>query len=293
MDITPLHDHRCLLGESPLWVPDEQALYCVDIPSKETLRFGPNGSLQRWAQDSEPSSLALSEGGGLLVSRRDGLFSFDPTNGATKPLASPPYNPAYQRFNDGKAGPDGAWWVGTLDDAREPHAGLFRCNAAGLAQVADGISVSNGLAWSPDARWMYWSDTKAHAIYRFPFNNGQLGQRELWARFPSRDPEQPLDRYAGRPDGAAVDVQGCYWVAMFEGQRLLRLAPSGEILKSLHLPVRCPTMLCFGGADLQTLFITTAREKRPAEELAAQPFAGAVLTHRVEVAGLPALEVAW
>jgi sugar lactone lactonase YvrE len=110
----------------------------------------------------------------------------------------------------------------------------------------------------------------------------------LFAQFPKKQPGQDLATYGGRPDGAAVDVEGHYWVAMFEGQRLLRFSPDGSLRQAFALPVRCPTMPCFGGHDLRTLYITTARENRPEAELAAQPLAGCVLTMRVDVPGLPA-----
>ena len=109
----------------------------------------------------------------------------------------------------------------------------------------------------------------------------------MFARFPLKQAGQPLESYGGRPDGAAVDAEGCYWVAMFEGQRLLRLSPSGETVRELALPVRCATMPCFGGADLKTIYVTTARDKRPESELAAQPAAGCVLAFEVDVPGLP------
>jgi sugar lactone lactonase YvrE len=107
------------------------------------------------------------------------------------------------------------------------------------------------------------------------------------ARFEPRAVDEPLARYGGRPDGAAVDVEGAYWVAMFEGQRVLRLSSAGRVLEELRLPVRCPTMVCFGDDDLRTLYVTTARDKRPADELAVQPWAGQVLRLRVNVPGLP------
>ncbi len=159
-----------------------------------------------------------------------------------------------------------------------------------MTRQAAGITVSNGLAWSPDGRTMYWSDTKAHTVYAFDVDaaSGELGPRRVFASFTPKVAGASLDGYGGRPDGAAVDVEGCYWVAMFEGQRLLRLAPDGALLREVRLPVRCPTMPCFGGADLKTLYITTARENRPAAELAAQPLAGCVLSLRVDVPGLPA-----
>ena len=117
--------------------------------------------------------------------------------------------------------------------------------------------------------------------------DGSLSRQRLFAQFAPKQPGQDLDDYGGRPDGAAVDSEGAYWCAMFEGQRLLRLSPAGDLLREVRLPVRCATMPCFGDADLKTLYVTTARENRPAAELAAQPLAGRVLRLRVEVPGLP------
>lgn len=290
-DIQPLGDHRCLLGESPLWHPDEQQLYCVDIPGRQLLRWAPGASQPDvFAQDAEPGCIAARVGGGLVVARRDGLWALDTRSGQTTLLAGPPYDPSRQRYNDGKPDAAGRWWIGALSDAREPEAALYRITAAGAEAQLGGIVTSNGLAWSPDGSWLYRSDTKAHTIWRHPFDlqAGTLGEGQVFASFAPRAADQPLQTYGGRPDGAAVDASGAYWVAMFEGARLLRYAASGELLEDIALPVRCPTMPAFGGADLRTLFITTARDKRPAEELAREPWAGAVLMLRVAVPGLPA-----
>ncbi|MCU7371240.1 SMP-30/gluconolactonase/LRE family protein [Paucibacter sp. O1-1] len=156
--------------------------------------------------------------------------------------------------------------------------------------MAEGITASNGLAFSPDGRTLLWADTKAHAVSAFDVDghDGSLSNRRVWRQFALRDTARPITEYGGRPDGAAMDSAGGYWLALFEGQRLLRLDPQGHTLAELPLPVRCPTMPCFGGADLRTLYITSSREKRPADELAAQPLAGGVLQMRVEVPGLPA-----
>jgi sugar lactone lactonase YvrE len=137
---------------------------------------------------------------------------------------------------------------------------------------------------------MYWADTKAHTVHAFDFERagGAITNKRVFASFPFRAPDQDLASYGGRPDGAAVDAEGHYWIAMFEGARLLRFAPDGSVSREVRLPVRCPTMPCFGRADLRTLYITTAREKRPADELAREPLAGCVLQVRVEVPGLPA-----
>ena len=290
-DITALPVAPSLLGESPLWHADEQRLYWVDIPGLQLHRFDPaTGRHDEWHLPSEPACCVPLLGGGLLLAMRDGLWRFDPATGQRQRVASPPYDPAHQRFNDGKADAQGRFWVGTLDDRRLPEAALYRLAGGALVRVAEGITVSNGLAFSPDGRTLYWADTKAHLVQAFDFDgdDGSLSRRRVFQQFSPRVDGEPLSAYGGRPDGAAVDAEGAYWVAMFEGQRLLRFAPDGRLLAELPLPVRCPTMPCFGGADLKTLYITTARDKRPAAELAAQPLAGCVLQLRVDVPGLPA-----
>ena len=279
------------LGESPFWHPDEAALYWCDIPGRALHRWHAGRAEHRqWAFDTEPGCVAPVPGGALLLGMRDGLFHFDPVSGARTRLAPPPYNAAEERFNDGKADPQGHFWAGTIYEPRTaPRAALYRWAGGTLARVAGDITTSNGLAWSPDGRTLYWTDTKAHVVRAFDADplDGSLSRGREFARFAPRAEGQPLDTYGGRPDGAAVDIEGGYWVAMFEGQRLLRLGPDGAVTRELRLPVRCPTMPCFGGADGRTLFITTARQGRPAEELAAQPLAGCVLALRVEVPGLP------
>ena len=280
-----------LLGESPFWHPTEQALYYCDIPGRALQRFDPaTGELAHWDFDTEVASAAPLLGGQLLLAMRDGLWRFDPASGARRRLADPPYEPAKERFNDGKCDPQGRFWVGTIYEPRDAAlASLHRYAHGKLERQCGGITVSNGLAWSPNGRTMYWSDTKAHTVYAFDFDplNGEISHRREFASFPVKQSGQPLESYGGRPDGAAVDAEGCYWVAMFEGQRILRLSPDGELLREVLLPVRCATMPCFGGPDLKTLYITTARENRPRTELIEQPYAGCVLALDVDVPGLP------
>ena len=152
------------------------------------------------------------------------------------------------------------------------------------------MANSNGLAWSPDGHTMYWTDTKLSTVFAFDFDPqaGNLSRRRVFASFPPKQDGGRWTTYGGRPDGGAVDSEGCYWAACFEGQRLARFAPDGDLLQSVALPVRCPTMPCFGGDDLRTLYVTTSREKRPEAELAAQPWAGpgaAVPRRRAGAAG--------
>lgn len=289
IDALPVPPSR--LGESPLWQCEEQALYWCDIPGRCLHRFHPATSAHRaWSLDTEPGCCAPLPGGALLLAMRDGLWRFDTATGERTRLAQAPYDGALERFNDGRADPQGRLWVGTIYEPRKPAlAALYRWDQGRLERMAAGITVSNGLAFSPDGRTMYWSDTTAHQIYAFDFdgNDGSLSRRRVFAEFAQRQSGQSLDDYGGRPDGAAVDTEGAYWVAMYEGQRVLRLGSDGSVLQEIPLPVRCPTMPCFGGPDMKTLYITTACDKRPPEELAAQPLAGRVLSLRVSVPGLP------
>lgn len=280
-----------LLGESPFWHPDEAALYWCDIPGKALRRWHPGSAQHRsWSFDSEPGCAAPLPGGDLLLALRDGLFRFSPHTGERRRLAPPPYDPKLERFNDGKADPQGRLWVGTIYEPRTPAAAaLYRWAGGRLQRMAGEVTVSNGLAFSPDGRTVYWADTPQHRVMAYDFEpvEGLLLRPRVFQQFEKKQPGQDLSLYGGRPDGAAVDAEGAYWCAMFEGQRLLRIAPDGAVLQTLALPVRCPTMPCFGGPDLRTLYVTTARDKRPADELAAQPWAGGVLHTRVDVPGLP------
>ena len=169
------------LGESPLWSVAEQCLYYVDIPEHQVLRLDPaSGEVKSWQLDSEPGCIAFIDGGGLLVAQRNGLWRLDTATGACSLLAAAPYDSSKQRFNDGKPDAQGRFWVGTIDDSRAREAALY-CYAGGqITRRAGGIVTSNGLAWSPDQRRMYWSDTKAHEIYMLDFDaaTGRIGERE-------------------------------------------------------------------------------------------------------------------
>lgn len=289
------------LGESPFWHPREQALYCCDIEARQVWRLQPPAAgsdgawtPRHWQFGTEVGCVVPARDGGLVLARRDGLWHLDTASGAQRELAPMPYDPAEFRFNDGRCDAQGRLWVGSLVDSRRaPLAALYCYDRGRLQQMADGITVSNGLAFSPDGAAMYWADTTSHTVFAFDCDpaSGRIANRRVLARFELRG-DRPLSQYGGRPDGAAVDAEGCYWVAMYEGARVLRLSPAGEILSELRLPVRCPTMPCFGGPDLRTLFIATGRHKRPPDELAAQPLAGCVLAVRVEVPGLPAADCA-
>ena len=291
------------LGESPFWHPDEQMLYWVDIPSRAIRRANVHGGgAESWGMPMEPGCIAPARSGGLVIALRDGIYRARTWGGPLERLQHFTHDVATTRFNDGKADPQGRFWAGTMYEPRDQRlAALFSIdcrphNGMGGKPVVqrqlDNAVIANGLAWSPDTRTLYWSDTPQHAIHAWDWDaqSNQLGEKaRLFHRYaPKPAVWQPDDAgYGGRPDGAAVDVQGNYWCAMFEGARLVKLAPDGELLQELPLPVRCPTMPCFGGEDLRTLYVTSASHKRPAKELEEMPMSGHVIWTRVDVPGLP------
>jgi sugar lactone lactonase YvrE len=234
--------------------------------------------------------------GGLLLALRSGIWRFDPASGERRLLARPRYDPADERYHDGRADALGRLWCGTAREPHQPAAAALYCIARGrTARRLGGMTASSGLAFSPDGRTLYRADSPSHSVFALDFDPGanELSRQRVFAQFPQRLPDQPLAGYGGRPDGAAVDSHGNYWLAMYEGARLLCLAPDGQVVQDVALPVRCPTMPCFGGPDLRTLYVTSVRAGRPAAELAREPLAGCVLSMRVDVPGLPANYARW
>jgi sugar lactone lactonase YvrE len=282
------YDAPMAVGECPLWNPAEACLYWVDIDGFAVHRLDPaSGAHRSWRMDSEPSALALHAGGGLAVACRSGFVHLDTASGAVTPIAPAPYDSATSRFNDGRADAAGRFWAGTLYEPRNQQAAeMFRLERGTVQRVwSGGMTNSNGLAFSPDARTLYHADTASHRIDRYDFDaaTGTVSNQRPFQRFSA---DKAASDYGGRPDGAAVDSEGAYWCAMFEGGRLLRFAPDGTLLREVKLPLRCPTMVAFGGADLRTLYITSASHKRAPAELAQYPLTGRVLSMRVDAAGL-------
>ena len=169
------------------------------------------------------------------------------------------------RFNDGRVDPAGRFLAGTIDEPKDGgKAHLYRYDRRGLATLAGGLLTSNGVAFSPDGRTLYHSDTPTFTVWRYAYDpaTGEATDKTLFVRL------EPTETDRGRPDGAAVDAEGCYWTALFEGGRIQRYAPDGRLLAEYAVPARCPTMVCFGGPDLKTLYVTSARTGRSESELA-------------------------
>ena len=307
---------RAGLAESPLWDAQRQAWFWMDIDQHQihqhTIRADNDATHRVWQLPLDMrydiGAVALADNGDLMLALRAGIASFNPDE-APKNISPEiripaPYDTSTTRFNDGGVDAQGRWWIGSLY-APKTYAGahLF-CLEHGvlkpiLGELANiepyknwGITTANGWAMSPDGTTMYHADTQAHTVYRYDFDartpvETALSNRTVFFQTAdTRGTNAPLTTYEGRPDGAAVDSEGNYWLALYEGGQIVKIAPNGDILQKIPLPAKAPTMLCFGGADLKTLIITTAGN-RPESELADYPANGHTLKMQVPVAGAP------
>ena len=286
-EFTTVHPTPMLVGESPLWHAAERSIYWVDIGGYTVHRNHPlTGEHREWLMPSEPSALAIHPHGGLLVATRNGIVHLDTASAEVTMVAPAPYDTAIIRFNDGRVDPAGRFWIGTMYEPRDQQLAAMYCLEKGKLGLkwSGAMTVSNGLAFSPDQRMMYHADTTSHRVdrYQFDVETGAVAHPQLFQKFST---DKAASTYGGRPDGAAVDSEGAYWCAMIEGARLLRFSPEGDLLREVKLPVRCPSMMAFGGDDLKTLYITTISHGRSREERDQYPLTGCVLAMQVDVAG--------
>jgi sugar lactone lactonase YvrE len=278
-------DIRASLGECPLWSIAENALYWVDITAPSLNRFEPmTGRNIAMPMPASIGSFAFRARGGFVVALRDGIWLADSTGRLERKVAAAPYDSPNHRFNDGRCDPQGRFVVGTMNENRDaPDAGLYRLDAAfRLTQLFGGITISNGLAWSPDGRTMYHADTPTHTVRAYDYDAASASEAPLHGR--------GFAQWSGetdRPDGAAVDRAGNYWVAFYRGGRVLQLSPRGELTAAFPVPAMCPTMCAFGGEDLRTLYVTSARQLRDDDELARLPQSGGIFSMRVDIPGMP------
>lgn len=282
-------DARNATGESPVWSTAQQALYWVDIPAKRLHRWCPaDGKSQSWQTSQMLACIAQAGNGSWVAAMENGLFAITPhADGSldSRLLASVTHALPEMRFNDGRCDRQGRFWAGTMlmnMAAGAPVGAMYRYSAGQVEPLKaqlDGFIVPNGLAFSPDGKTMYLSDSHPDV-------------QKIWAFDYDTDTGIPHDRrlfvdmteHPGRPDGAAVDADGCYWICGNDAGLIHRFTPDGKLDRSLSVPVKKPAMCAFGGADLDTLFVTSIR---PMGDTSDQPLAGGVFALSPGVKGLP------
>ena len=289
------------VGESPVWRAAEQALYWVDIPAQKIVRLRlESGERSEWLLPEKVACIAFDRRGNVLAGCETGLFAVtlsdasaplatqaEPVKVSGRKLAAPVFPFGDMRFNDGRCDRQGRFWAGTMVQdmaAANPAGALYRFDADGVlsAPVVDGLITQNGLGWSPDGSTMYLSDSHPlrRQIWAFDYDveTGEPRNRRVFA---------DLNHYVGRPDGAAVDAGGCYWICANDAGALLRFTPQGKLDRQINVPAIKPAMCAFGGRDLDTLFVTSIRPAAGATE-----HDGHLFAVRPGVTGLPEPEFA-
>lgn len=269
------------LGECPRWDEKAQVLYWADINSFKLHRFDPaTGKNDSLTFKEEVGCFSLRKDKGFVLAMRTGFYFLDGWNTELRAIADPEADLNHNRFNDGRCDAEGRFIAGSYYPPKDRDgANLWSLGYdLSVQKLAEGLLTSNGAAFSPDNKTFYLSDTPKHVIYRYDYDihAGTIANGRVFHQFPHGQ---------GRPDGAAVDSEGCYWTALYEGARVVKLNPAGEIIEEIPVPAMCPTMVAFGGADLKTLFITTVGN-RPEAERKEYPLSGSLFKVKVDVAGL-------
>ncbi len=270
------------LGEGPVWVARESALWFVDIKARSVHRFDPTTREHRaWAAPSQIGWVLPADDGAFLAGLQQGVARFDPASGAFDLIATPETDRPGNRLNDATVDAAGRVWFGSMDDGETEATGrlyvleLGRVRDSGLAPVV----ITNGPAVSPDGRTLYHTDTLGRTIHAVPLRaDGTLGEPRVFAQIDAAD---------GWPDGCTVDSEGGLWTGLWGGWRARRYAPDGGIEREVRFPCANVTKIAFGGADLRTAYATTARKGLDPAALTGQPSAGDLFAFDPGVAGLP------
>lgn len=270
------------LGEGPVWVERDQALWFVDIKKHQIHRYDPaSGAKDSWDAPEQVGFIMPAERGGFVAGLQSGLFHFDEKSGAFERIVEVEPDKPDNRLNDGVVDPKGRLWFGTMDNGEKAKNGAFYCFADGEVKHTglDGIAITNGPAVSPDGRILYFVDTLKGTIEAADIgDDGTLAERRPFARIEPKD---------GHPDGPTIDSNGYLWISLYAGWQALRYAPSGELVEHVRFPVANITKIAFGGIGLRTAYATTARQLLKPEDIAEQPQIGDLFEFRVDVPGVP------
>ena len=275
------------LGEGPVWVERDRALWFTDIKSRKIHRFDPRtGDKDSWSAPEQVGFILPAEGGGFVAGLESGLHRFDPTDGAFELIVEVEPDLPDNRLNDGVVDPAGRIWFGTMDNRERAKNGAFYCFDRGELKRTHltGIAITNGPAISPDGGRLYWVDTLAGTLSVCEIGaHGELGpSRELFYILPAE----------GHPDGPTVDAEGCIWISLYSGWEARRYSPDGKLLERVRFPVSNITKLAFGGPDLRSAFATTARHLLRPDALDEQPLAGGLFEFDAGVTGVASPQAA-
>jgi sugar lactone lactonase YvrE len=274
------------LGEGPIWVERDQALWFTDIKKRKIHRLDPaTDERTSWDAPELVGFVLPAAGEGFVAGLQSGLHHFDSRTGGFRPIAEVEPDLPANRLNDATVDPSGRLWFGTMDNEEKAPAGaIYRLADNGRIEHAGGeCCITNGPAVSPDGRTLYHVDTLGKVIYAADIDEeGRLGDRRLFCTIGEED---------GHPDGPSVDAEGCLWIGLYGGWAARRYSPAGELLQTVRFPVANVTKIALGGADRRTAFATTARQGLTGEALAAQPGAGNLFAFRVSAPGVPGIEV--
>ena len=288
IEIDCVIDSRSLLGEATCWDDAEKVLWWVDIWAPAINRFDPATGVNRsWPAPEYLGTISVRAKGGLVVTMVSGFYFFDPETGRFEAIADPESEIADSRFNDGKTDRQGRFWSGSMFEAPDkPPArigALWRLDQdLTLHKIIDGIGCANGLAWSPDSRTMYFTDSHENVVRAYDFDpvSGDVENRRVFI---------DLSDEGFIVDGATVDADGNYWMTIPFNSKLRAYDPAGRMITNIDMPADTPTCCEFGGPDLDTLFVTSATLRRGPEDLVDQPNAGGVFAIRgLGAKGIPA-----
>ena len=285
VDITCVVDARAELGEGTLWDPEAQVLWWIDIWSKRIYRFDPKtGENRQWDAPDYLGCLGLRAKGGLVLTMATGFHFFDPETGAFEAIADPESDMPQTRFNDGKPDRQGRFWSGSMFEVPgqpiEFIGSLYRMDKDGsVHRMIEGVGCSNGLAWSPDSRTMYFSDSYSGRVdaYDFDLAMGDIENRRTFI---------DMRESGGVADGATVDAEGCYWVTIPVTSKVCRYDPQGKLMQTIVRPTDLPTCCEFGGENLDILYVTSAVLRRPEAHFAGQSNPGGLFAVDAGVKGL-------
>ncbi|MBL6946573.1 MAG: SMP-30/gluconolactonase/LRE family protein [Rhodospirillales bacterium] len=281
-------DLGAVLGEGPVWVAAEGAVYFVDIKQTAVHRYTPaTSATETWRLGQQICSVTPRNQGGFIVTTRHGFAFLNLSSGEVDEIAETEVGKPDNRFNDAKADPQGRLWAGTMDDTEsDAEAGtLYRLDADFSWRAMDkGYGVTNGPAFGIDGKTMYHTDSPARRIYAFDLDEaGRISNKRIFIEFAEED---------GYPDGMTVDADGYLWVAHYRGWRVSRFSPEGKLDRAVPLPVAQVTSCVFGGAELDTLYVTSASQTLDENELRGQPLAGGLFEISVGVGGVPTAKFA-